>query len=235
MKGFGIRVTAAGAKAFILNYRTRTGRERRYTIGSFPDWKTGPARDEAARLKKLIDVGHDPMAELDADRDAKTVADLCARFVAEHLAKKRPSTVRNYRALIDGDIMPALKHKKVAEVEFTDVDSLHRRVTKRAPYMANRTVAVLSKMFALAVKWKWRNDNPVRGIERNHEEKRERYLSSIEIDGLTLRTRSRGRPAGRQHNQALAVDWRTARRSTDLALGPVGSLAWRLVEAERQH
>ena len=51
VKGFGIRVTAAGAKAFILNYRTRTGRERRYTIGSFPDWKTGPARDEAARLK----------------------------------------------------------------------------------------------------------------------------------------------------------------------------------------
>ena len=87
------------------------------------------------------------MAELDADRDAKTVADLCARFVAEHLAKKRPSTVRNYRALIDGDIMPALKHKKVTEVESTDVDNLHRKVTKRAPYMANRTVAVLSKMF----------------------------------------------------------------------------------------
>jgi hypothetical protein len=39
LKGFGIRVTASGARSFILNYRTRLGRERRYTIGSFPDWK----------------------------------------------------------------------------------------------------------------------------------------------------------------------------------------------------
>ncbi|RVC74966.1 DUF4102 domain-containing protein, partial [Mesorhizobium sp. M4A.F.Ca.ET.022.05.2.1] len=30
--GLGVRVTAAGNKAFILNYRTRaTGKERRYT------------------------------------------------------------------------------------------------------------------------------------------------------------------------------------------------------------
>jgi Arm DNA-binding domain len=28
VSGFGIRVTAAGAKSFILRYRTRSGRER---------------------------------------------------------------------------------------------------------------------------------------------------------------------------------------------------------------
>jgi hypothetical protein len=43
----GVRVTAAGARAFVLNYRTRAGRERRYTIGAFPDWRTTAARDEA--------------------------------------------------------------------------------------------------------------------------------------------------------------------------------------------
>ena len=37
VKGFGIRVTAAGARSFVLNYRTRLGRERRYTIGRFPE------------------------------------------------------------------------------------------------------------------------------------------------------------------------------------------------------
>jgi hypothetical protein len=55
--GFGARVTAAGARAFVLNYRTRgDGRARRYTIGGFPDWSTGAARDEGMvdnRLKKL--------------------------------------------------------------------------------------------------------------------------------------------------------------------------------------
>ncbi|EQB32262.1 hypothetical protein M529_10695 [Sphingobium ummariense RL-3] len=186
VKGFGVRVTAAGARSFILNYRTRSGRERRYTIGSYPDWKTSVARDEAASLKKRIDVGQDPMAEVEADRDAKTIADLCKRFEEEHLAKKRPATARDYRALIARHILPALKHKKVAEVEFTDIDALHRKITRSgAPYLANRTVAVLSKMFALAMKWRWRADNPAKGLERNHEEKRHRYLSPAELVSLT--------------------------------------------------
>lgn len=185
VKGFGVRVTAAGARAFILNYRTRTGRERRYTIGSWPDWKTSVARDEASNLKKRIDVGDDPMAEVEADRDAKTVADLCRRFEEEHLPKKRPATQRDYKALIDREILPALKHKKVTEVEFTDIDGLHRKISKRAPYLANRTVAVLSKMFGLAIKWRWRTDNPAKGIERNEEQKRHRYLSPAELKNLT--------------------------------------------------
>ena len=35
VSGFGCRVTAAGARAFVLNYRRRSdGVERRHTIGS---------------------------------------------------------------------------------------------------------------------------------------------------------------------------------------------------------
>lgn len=185
VKGFGIRVTAAGARSFILNYRTRSGLERRYTIGSRPDWKTGPAREEAKNLKKQIDVGFDPMGQVAAAREAKTVADLCDRFEKDHLTKKRESTSRDYKALIKNHIRPALKNKKVAEVEFTDIDTLHRKISKHAPYLANRTVAVLSKMFALAIKWRWRTDNPAKGIERNDEQKRHRYLSPAELAKLT--------------------------------------------------
>ncbi|MER8648415.1 MULTISPECIES: tyrosine-type recombinase/integrase [unclassified Mesorhizobium] len=185
VKGFGVRVTKAGARAFILNYRTRSGLERRYTIGSFPDWKSGPAREEAKRLKQQVDVGADPMGDVAAARDAKTVADLCDRFEEEHLTKKRASTSRDYKALIKNHILPALKNKKVAEVEFSDIDELHRKISKGAPYLANRTVAVLSKMFGLAIKWRWRADNPAKGVERNDEQKRHRYLSIAELATLT--------------------------------------------------
>lgn len=39
-------------------------------------------------------------------------------------------------------------------------------------------------MFSLAVKWGWRGDNPVRGIERYQEERRERWLSDDELSRL---------------------------------------------------
>jgi hypothetical protein len=58
--GFAARVTAAGARAFILRYRIG-GRGRLLTIGSFPDWSTSVAREEAKALKRRVDRGEDPM------------------------------------------------------------------------------------------------------------------------------------------------------------------------------
>jgi len=185
LPGFGVRVTAAGARAFVLNYRTRTGRERRYTIGSFPAWKTAAARKEAEELKRQIDTGADPVGELKAEREAPTVAKMIERFEEEHLPKLRPGTATDYRTLWKLHILPVMRHLKVVEVRFEDVDALHRKMTKAGHrYQANRAVALLSKMFNLAIRWGWRADNPASGIERNSEEKRERYLSAAEIRSL---------------------------------------------------
>jgi integrase len=189
VKGFGIRVTAAGSRAFILNYRVRSGRERRFTIGQFPDWKTAAAREEAATLKQRIRLqGDDPLASLEADRDAKTVLNLAERFLREHSERKnRPSTTASYRRTLDRWVLPRLKHLKVAEVSFADIDDLHAYVTRAeggGPYAANRMLSVVSKAMNLAIRWQWRRDNPVRGVERNQEMKRQRYLSNDEIGAL---------------------------------------------------
>ena len=54
-------------------------------------------------------------------------------------------------------------------------------MSKRAPYRANRCVALLSRLFALAIRWEWCITNPTKGVERNSEEPRERYLSDAEM------------------------------------------------------
>jgi integrase len=187
VRGFGVRITAGGAVAFILNYRRRSDLlERRYTIGSYPDWGVAAARERAKELKRHVDGGGDPVGEHVAERAAPTVADLRERFVEEHVSKQRPHTQRDYRAIIRDDVLPALGKLKVASVDFEHAERLHHKVTLRAPIRANRVLAVLSKMFSLAVRWRMRPDNPCKGVARNQEHHRRRYLSPEEQERLMV-------------------------------------------------
>jgi integrase len=185
--GFGARITAAGAISFVINYRRKSdGLERRYTIGGFPAWTVSAARERAKELKREVDGGGDPVGSLKADREAPTIADLCKRFAAEHVAKLRPTTQSYYRSILRNEIEPAIGTIKVAAVEFEHIDRLAAKITQRGrPYMANRVLAVASKMFTLAIRWKMRADSPVRGVERNYEAKRRRYLKPDELPRLT--------------------------------------------------
>jgi integrase len=190
LSGFGIRITAGGARSFVFDYRVRvTGRRRRYTIGGFPNWTTGAARVEARELRRRVDNGEDPLADFEAARTAPTVAELADRFAKEHLPRKRPGTRIAYKNTLDIHIRPHFGlHMKVADVDFASIDALHRKVTEvGGPYAANRTVAIVSKMFSLAIRWNMRPDNPAnpaKGIERNLEIKRKRYLNGDELARL---------------------------------------------------
>ena len=185
--GFGIRITAHGARSYVLRYTTRVGRERTYTIGDATVWRCTAARDKARELRREIEDGGDPLGEIEAEREAPTVTDLIERFRAEHLPRKRPATARDYEGLLRNHIVPHFgRHTKVADVTFEHVDALHRKITKTgATYQANRCIAILSKMFTLAVKWRVRADNPAKGIEKNREYHRRRYLTGDELVRLT--------------------------------------------------
>jgi integrase len=185
--GFGVRVTAAGFRSFIFNYRVRgSGRERRHTIGNCLDWSVGAARKEARRLKQLVGQGEDPLGAIQDERKAPTINDLCDRFIEEHiLPKTRQGTAKAYQGHIRRHIRSTFGNWKVTDVAFADVERLHRKLTtERGKYAANRTIATLTVMFSQAVKWRLREDNPCRGIGMNKENKRKRYLRDDELQRL---------------------------------------------------
>src|SRR5262249_60134225 len=109
---------------------TRAGRQRRFTIGRFPDWSVTAGREEARKLRRKIDAGGDPLAEIEAERGAATVDALIERFIEEHVSRRRPHTQYDYRNVIERHIRPAIGRMKAAEVGWSDIDALHRKITK---------------------------------------------------------------------------------------------------------
>lgn len=184
--GFGIRITASGTKSFILNYRTTSGRERRYTIGTTSTWSLSSARKRAEDLKRRIRSEHyDPLEELERRRADVKMNELCDMFIKEHLPKKADATQRDYKQIIDTYIRPKLKHEPVAELQFRQVNDLFHQITAKGKRTtANRTMSVLSKMFSEAQKRGWASHNPTKGVEKNDEVKRERFLDADELERL---------------------------------------------------
>jgi integrase len=73
---------------------------------------------------------------------------------------------------------------RVSGVTRQIVQRLHASM-KSTPYLANRVLALLSKMFNLATDWGWIEANPCHGISRFHEDQRERWLQPEELRRLT--------------------------------------------------
>lgn len=196
--GFGIRVTAKGARSFVLNYVVN-GLERRMTIGKYvvpgvehgarhSIWSSTAAREEAREFRRKVDRGIDPLAERKdqeaaaaADRDAPTVQDLFERYNKEHLPHKSARAAADDRSIWNQLVLPLLGKMKVFAVTSSDIDALHADISKTRPVRANRTIEVVRKAFNLAIRWGWRSDNPVSGVRKNPEHRRARYLSSAEI------------------------------------------------------
>ncbi len=187
LKGFGCKVTPTGNRIYFCYYRTRSGMQRRPTIGKHGPVTAEQARDIARRWLAEVAAGGDPSQTRQSARNAPTMRDLCKRFLTEHSEfRNKPGTLYNYRRIIDRFIIPALGSRKVADVTRADAQRLHHSL-RNTPYQANRVLGLLSKTMNLAEKWGVRPDgsNPTRHVEKYQEKKRERYLSNDELIRLS--------------------------------------------------
>ena len=177
LPGFGIRKTATGVTSFVLDYRI-SGRQRRYTIARHPELTVLAARIQAGELRQNIREGHDPMEDRNQRRLEPTLADLTEEYLKRHaIPNKRPSSVRDDLRMIKSVICPKIGKLRLSAIRRLDIEALHRSL-KETPYQANRILALLSKMFSLALDWTWAGENPTRSVDRYPEGKRECWLTT---------------------------------------------------------
>ena len=82
--------------------------------------------------------------------------------------------------MIAGIITPRIGTLRISAISRQSIEKLHASL-KPTPYLANRVLALLSKMFSLAIEWHWVSNNPAQGIPRFHEDRRERWLQPEEL------------------------------------------------------
>lgn len=217
LRGFGIRIKASGAGAFVVQYRNTEGRTRRYKIGSISALDVDEARKAAKRL--LADVAHgaDPALERRTFRQSLTVDQLCERYVADaekglvlgrRGSAKKSTTLVTDKGRIERHIKPLLGSRKVVSLTSADIVEFMRNVQigktagefKTKPRgkavvrggrgTASRTMGLLGGILSYAQRQGVRADNPARGIQRPADAQRQRFLAAEEYAALRRAMRS---------------------------------------------
>ena len=186
VKGFGLIITPAGAKSFILNYRNQDNRSRRKTIGKYGHLTVEQAREMAKELCYRVAKGEDPVHQEEMQRKQLTFAEVAEKFLNEHSAiRNRPATHESNKQVLNCMLLPYFGRMKIRSIQRRDIaDFLFKN--KHRPIGANRSLATLSSIMSKAELWDYRdrNTNPCFKAEKFPENRRERFLSVEEFTAI---------------------------------------------------
>ena len=212
LKGFGLRVTAAGAKVFIFQYRAGATVQR-IVLGDYGTLTPDKARGKAEELRGMVRSGVDPKAERKAADLAADAAEAAARREAEadaltfralvevwrdiHLVHRRQryrdegsrALLTSFAAWVD---RPA-RHVTPAEA----VAALDRVASERGPGAARSAYAMARAMFGWAIGRQMLEINPFGTIQAPPMVKdRDRVLSDAELGAVWNAAGGRAWPMG---------------------------------------
>jgi integrase len=185
LAGFGVCAFPSGAKVYVAQFR-KDGRSRRIAIGDHGRLTPDEARSEAKKLLGAVETGVDPIEQRRAARGVRTFRAVADEFMRRHVAAKRKGrTNYEYGRILNVHLLPSLGSRRITDIRRVDIARLHAKLADR-PIAANRSIGLVSSIWS----WAARHDevkaadNPAQGIERNPEQKRERFLTTDEFARL---------------------------------------------------
>ena len=230
--GFGVR-RQRGAPVFFVR-KFANGRRHFETIG---EYGTGgltvtAARNKASGIIAAIRDGMSPTERRARERAMPTLAELADQWLRLHVDPKlKPKTATCYRSTLTAHLLPALGRLRVDQIDQPVIVRMHH-AARDTPYAANRALGVLSKLMVFAEQQGYRpkGTNPVKGLVRYREDKRERFLSSQELAALG---HALSAPAATERHSSFALKAIAFLLLTGMRLQEVLRLKWSDVDFER--
>ncbi len=148
LKGFGIRTTSGGSKAFFVE-KLVDGKLRRITLGRYPELTAEMARREAHKLLGKIATGIDPVAE----RKEKTAKQITLKEAFSDYLSARKSlkenTIIDYKRIVRkafGD----WSNKPLLDISKDIVSKRHKKLGEASHAQANLAMRILRAIFNFA-------------------------------------------------------------------------------------
>lgn len=228
LRGFGLKVTPAGNKVFLIQYREggRGSSTKRYTIGTYGSpWTPSGARAEAERL--LVEARKGALVSR-AERN-RLVRDLAFTpyselFVKEYVKREWKASHADAEAIFRLHIRPIFKSKPLPDIRKSDVAALFDSIPREKAGLRRKTHAVLSRMFRWGVGRGDLDRSPMEGVEVPAAPgSRDRWLNDDELRLAWLAAGDLGYPfgpvyrlligTGQRREEVAGLDWKELHRS----------------------
>ncbi|BCO08592.1 integrase [Desulfolithobacter dissulfuricans] len=185
--GLRVSVTKTGVKSFQFQAWSKTlGKPLTRTLGRIETMSIAEARKQAAALLAEINQGTDIERKKQDEKRQRQLEPTVKEFAVEYIEKYAKINKKSWKEdqrILNVNILPVIGSLKMSEVKRRDLIAVIDNVADRGSLvMANRTHALLSKMFNYAMERDVIELSPVYGMKKRTSEKpRERILSDTEI------------------------------------------------------
>ncbi|CAB3755024.1 integrase [Burkholderia puraquae] len=168
--GLYLEISPAGGKWWRLKYRFG-GKEKRISLGVYPDVSLKMARKRCAEARERLAVGTDPGEVKKADKRAAKLAAsnsfeaVALAWMEERRASVEPAQYEKTLARFRNDVFPWVGKRPIAEIDAPEVLTLLKRIDSRgARYTAHRVRAELSQAFRYGIKEGYCKADPARDL-----------------------------------------------------------------------